>query len=126
MPICTYHQNDRTFATGVPRLHNGLCRTKAIDTFPLHYANTPTRYTEDDAPANQEPAPEVKIETAPAVEVKAEEPTAPPENSNADGQTHGDEQDADDDIDFNLGNGNGYSAPANQQDAHGPGIKEDG
>lgn len=55
-----------------------------------------------------------------------EEPAAPVENSNADGEAPGDDQDMDDEIDFNLGNGNGYSAPANQQDAHGPGIKEDG
>ncbi|KIN06415.1 hypothetical protein OIDMADRAFT_101142 [Oidiodendron maius Zn] len=83
-------------------------------------------YTEDDAPAKQEPAPEVNIDILPATDLKMEEPTAPAANANEDGQTHGEEQDADDDIDFNLGNGNGYTAPANQQDAHGPGIKEDG
>ena len=55
-----------------------------------------------------------------------EEPTAFAEILNADGQAHGGDQGADDDIDFNLGNGNGYTAPASQPDAHGPGIKEDG
>lgn len=84
------------------------------------------RYTEDDATAKQDPAPEVKIEPTPAVVMKTEEPTAPVETPNADGQAQVDDQDADDDIDFNLGNGNSYSTPANQQDAHGPGIKEDG
>lgn len=98
----------------------------SLDSILLQCANTTLRYTEDDAPAKQEPAPEVKIETAPAIEVNAEELATPAENANADGQSHGDDQDVDDDIDFNLGNGNGYSAPANQQDAHGPGIKEDG
>lgn len=98
----------------------------SLDSILLQYANTTLRYTEDDAPAKQEPVPEVKIETAPAIEVNAEELATPTENANADGQIHGDDQDVDDDIDFNLGNGNGYSAPANQQDAHGPGIKEDG
>jgi hypothetical protein len=31
----------------------------------------------------------------------------------------------DDEIDFNLGNGNGYDVPIHHE-AHGPGIKEDG
>lgn len=92
----------------------------------LQRTNISLRYTEDDAPAKQEPAPEVNIDILPATDLKVEEPTAPAANANEDGQTHGEEQDADDDIDFNLGNGNGYTAPANQQDAHGPGIKEDG
>lgn len=40
-------------------------------------------------------------------------------------QTYNGDQDMDDEIDFNLGNGNNYDAPANHE-AHGPGIKEDG
>jgi len=39
---------------------------------------------------------------------------------------YGGEQDMDDEIDFNLGNGNSYDAPAGHHEAHGPGIKEDG
>jgi len=35
------------------------------------------------------------------------------------------EQEDDDDIDFNLGNGDSYDAPASHEQ-HGPGIKEDG
>lgn len=58
--------------------------------------------------------------------MKAEERAAPVENPDADVQTHVDEQDGDDDIDFNLGNGNGYSEPSGQPDAQGPGSKEDG
>jgi RNA-binding protein Musashi len=85
-----------------------------------------SRYTEDDVPAKQEPAPEVKLESAPPVAAKAVEPVENVENSNTEGQAYDDEQDADDDIDFNLGNGNGFDAPAGQQETHGPGIKEDG
>lgn len=38
------------------------------------------------------------------------------------------DQDGDDDIDFNLGNGNEYNSPPAQQvqDHHPIGIKEDG
>jgi len=45
-----------------------------------------------------------------------------------DQQDYNNEQDHDDDeIDFNLGNGNDYSAPPLRgPEAHGPGIKEDG
>lgn len=37
------------------------------------------------------------------------------------------EEDGEDDIEFNMGNGNNYSTPpAHHEQAHGPGIKEDG
>ena len=51
------------------------------------------------------------------------------QNGDGDEQMYGGEQDDDDEIDFNLGNGGGaeqtYDAPSHQE-AHGPGIKEDG
>ena len=50
------------------------------------------------------------------------------QNGARDQQIYGGEQDMDDEIDFNLGggNGNGYDASSNHHEAHGPGIKEDG
>lgn len=39
---------------------------------------------------------------------------------------YGGEQDLDDEVDFNLGNGTSYDASAGPNEAHGPGIKEDG
>jgi len=79
----------------------------------------------DDAPVKQDPAPEEKIETAAPPEVKSEiKPEEPEQNGHGDQQMYGADED-DDDIDFNLG-GNGYDAPANQHESHGPGIKEDG
>jgi RNA-binding protein Musashi len=80
----------------------------------------------DDVPAKQEPVPEVKIEAAAPAEVKAEEQAEHVVDSNADVPAYSGEQDMGDQIDFNIGNGGGYGAPAGQQDAHGPGIKEDG
>jgi RNA-binding protein Musashi len=58
------------------------------------------------------------------VEEKADEPEV---NNAADQQMYGNEQE-EDDIDFNLGNGNTYNEPAaaHHEQAHGPGIKEDG
>lgn len=60
--------------------------------------------------------------------VKSEEPAAVPEPDATEGQEFSEQPEQDDDeIDFNLGNGNEYSAPTHQErDAHGPGIKEDG
>jgi len=84
-------------------------------------------YTEDDAPLKQQSAPEVKVAPVAPVEVKPdmkEEHEEP--NAEGNQQVYGGEQDMDDDIDFNLGNGNSYDAPANHHEAHGPGIKEDG
>ena len=43
-----------------------------------------------------------------------------------DQQMYNNEQDVDDEIDFNLGNGNDYREQPAHQGAHGPGIKEDG
>lgn len=80
----------------------------------------------DDVPAKQEPVPEVKVEAAVPAEVKADEHAEDVADSSADVPAYGDEQDMGDQIDFNVGNGGGYGAPGGQQDAHGPGIKEDG
>ncbi|PSS27523.1 hypothetical protein M430DRAFT_32230 [Amorphotheca resinae ATCC 22711] len=85
-------------------------------------------YADDDTPAKQAPAPEVTVEATAPAEVKKEQPAENTESGNGDEQKNGSEQDGDDEIDFNLGNGNSYDAPAatNQQESHGPGIKEDG
>jgi hypothetical protein len=89
-------------------------------------ANTAFRYT-DEAPPKQESALEVKTETIAPAEVKSETREEEGEQNGAgDQQMYGGEQDMDDEIDFNLGNGNGYDAPPNHHEAHGPGIKEDG
>lgn len=69
-----------------------------------------------------------------ANEVRAEEPPVETEQTyEGDDQMYGNDQDGDDDIDFNLGGGNGgggngqdYGAPTPRENAHGPGIKEDG
>lgn len=47
------------------------------------------------------------------------------ENGEGDEQMYTGEQDMEDEIDFNLGNGNSYDTPTSHE-AHGPGIKEDG
>lgn len=90
-----------------------------------HRANYNFRYTEDDAPKPTAVA-EIKPEPTVATEVKTDEVE---QNGDADEQMYGGEQDDDDEIDFNLGNGGGgehnYEAPP-AQEAHGPGIKEDG
>ncbi|KFY37308.1 hypothetical protein V495_07251 [Pseudogymnoascus sp. VKM F-4514 (FW-929)] len=80
------------------------------------------------------PAPAAsEVRPAPAVvngssAVKTEEPAAAPEPEATEVQELSEQPEQDDDeIDFNLGGGNEYSAPAQQErDAHGPGIKEDG
>lgn len=88
-----------------------------------------SRYT-DENPA-EKPAPAVvvqnNIEVKQPAEDKVEEPTEQQERSNDQDQQafDGGDDDMDDDIDFNLGNGNGYDAPTSHE-AHGPGIKEDG
>jgi len=84
-------------------------------------------YTEDDSGPKPTAPAEVKSEPA-AAEVKVEEAE---QNGNGDEQMYGGEQDDDDEIDFNLGNGGGaehsYDAPpSHHHEAHGPGIKEDG
>lgn len=85
------------------------------------------RYTEDDsAEKPTSVVPEVKSEATAPIDVKADEPTEQGEqNGDAAQQIYSGEQDMDDDIDFNLGNDNGYETPATHE-AHGPGIKEDG
>jgi len=85
-------------------------------------------YTEDDTQPSTAPAP-AEVKTEPVVvngtsEVKQEENNGAHEEAiNGDqGEYNGD--DGDDDVDFNLGNGNDYNSHA--RDNHGPGIKEDG
>jgi anaerobic selenocysteine-containing dehydrogenase len=88
-------------------------------------ANTLSRYTEDDAAPKVE-ATEVKQEQAAPAEVKEEEPVRVEEqNGEVDVQAYVGDQDMDDEIDFNLGNGTSYDSPSTHE-AHGPGIKEDG
>ncbi|KAG4033754.1 hypothetical protein MFRU_004g02570 [Monilinia fructicola] len=96
-------------------------------------------YTEDDnaaapvvtapEPAAHAPAPVTEVQT----EVKAEQNVEQnPKYSEGDGdqQMYNGEQEMDGEIDYNLGNangdGNGYDAPSIKDEAHGPGIKEDG
>lgn len=97
-----------------------------ISTF-RHRANVQFRYTEDDSAPKPAAASAVKSEPAAAPEMKTEEAE---QNGNGDEQMYGGEQDDDDEIDFNLGNGAGgeqtYEAPPSHHEAHGPGIKEDG
>lgn len=100
----------------------GTCHRRSLQ--------NPARY-EDDTTKPAPAAPEVR--PAPAVVngssvVKTEEPVAVPEPDATEGQEFSEQPEQDDDeIDFNLGGGNDYSAPAQQErDAHGPGIKEDG
>jgi len=47
-------------------------------------------------------------------------------NGGGDQQMYSQDQDGDDEIDFNLGNGNDYREPTTHHGGHGPGIKEDG
>lgn len=86
-------------------------------------------YTEDDSAAKPESAPpEVKVEPVAQVVPKIEESAVQTEpNGHQDEHMFNGEQDMDDEIDFNLGNGNGnhYDEPAHHE-RHGPGIKEDG
>lgn len=73
-------------------------------------------------------APVVSSSAVPAIEDPAEEEDV--QAGNGDEQMYGNNQDDNDEIDFNLGNGGGHSheyddAPQ-QQRGNGPGIKEDG
>lgn len=87
------------------------------------------RYTDDDPQPSTASAP-AEVKTEPVVvngtsEVKQEEAYgAQEEAANGDqGEYNGD--DADDDVDFNLGNGNDYNSNVPREN-QGPGIKEDG
>lgn len=91
-------------------------------------------YTEDDPPAKQEPAPEVKPEVLPPVQPNTEMKEAQESGTGEQQQAYGGDEE-DDEIDFNLGgntneNGNGgsgYGAPVSSyHESQGPGIKEDG
>ena len=48
------------------------------------------------------------------------------QHGEGDQQMYNNEQDGDDEIDFNLGNGNDYREQPTHHGGHGPGIKEDG
>lgn len=83
-------------------------------------------YTDDAAQKAAAPEPEVKAEVTGATEVKVEETNEHAmENGGADEEMYNGEQDMEDEIDFNLGNGNSYDTPSSHEQ-HGPGIKEDG
>lgn len=84
-------------------------------------------YTDDTAQKAVAPEPEVKAEASDLAEVKVENSNEHgAENSEGDEQMYNGEQDMEDEIDFNLGNGgNSYDTPTSHE-AHGPGIKEDG
>lgn len=83
------------------------------------------RYTEDDGPPKQDSHPEVKTEIVTSAEVKEDVKVEEDgQNDAGEQQMYGNEQDGDEEIDFNLGNG--YDAPTNHHEGHGPGIKEDG
>ena len=90
------------------------------------------RYAEDDnaAKASTTAAPVKVEEPVPAVAKTEDALEQGNQNDGGDEQMYNADQDGDDDIDFNLGNGNDYqSPPAQQQHAqeHQPiGIKEDG
>ncbi|TAQ89391.1 hypothetical protein B7494_g2286 [Chlorociboria aeruginascens] len=82
-------------------------------------------YTEDDT-ASKPAAPEPEVKPESITEIKAQEVIeSNGQNEDGDQQMYNGEQDIDDDIDFNLGNGNDYDHPVNHE-SHGPGIKEDG
>ncbi|CZR60464.1 related to heterogeneous nuclear ribonucleoprotein D0 [Phialocephala subalpina] len=83
-------------------------------------------YTDDAAQKAAAPEPEVKADAADAAEVKVEETNEHvADNGGADEEMYNGEQDMEDEIDFNLGNGNSYDTPTSHEQ-HGPGIKEDG
>lgn len=87
------------------------------------------RYTEDDVQPSAAPVP-AEVKTEPVVvngtsEVKQEESNGAYEEAVGGDQGEYNGDDADDDVDFNLGNGNDYSSSAPREN-QGPGIKEDG
>lgn len=90
------------------------------------------RYADDDdASKAAQPVPEV-VKSEPLVvngtSTAKEEPVEEAQYNGAEEQMYNNEKEEDEDeIDFNLGGGNDYSAPTQQdQNSHGPGIKEDG
>jgi len=95
-------------------------------------ANSGFRYTEDDtAPKPTATSEQVKSEPSPSAAAKTEEPAD--HNGDGDEKMYGGEEEDDDEIDFNLGGDSGgaeqtYDAPSHSHhdEAHGPGIKEDG
>lgn len=83
-------------------------------------------YTDDAAQKAAAPEPEVKAEATDVADVKVEEPNEhATETGGVDEEMYNGEQDMEDEIDFNLGNGNSYDTPSSHEQ-HGPGIKEDG
>ncbi|KAK6584004.1 hypothetical protein PZA11_003734 [Diplocarpon coronariae] len=85
-------------------------------------------YTEEDsAPKSAAVNTEPKSEPIQG-EDKSEDVPGHTEQKGGSGEgTHTGDQEMDDEIDFNLGgNGNSYDASVSHNEAHGPGIKEDG
>ncbi|RDW91149.1 hypothetical protein BP5796_02314 [Coleophoma crateriformis] len=83
-------------------------------------------YTDEDnaAKPSASAAPEVKLEPAAPV-TKNEEPTEQAaHNGDGDQQMYGGEQDVDDEVDFTLGNANGYDGPKDEykSEEHGPDV----
>lgn len=83
------------------------------------------RYTEDDNATKPPPVvAETKAAPARSVEPTVEDAAAQPEQHSGDIHDASGEQDMDDEIDFNLGNGDNNGDATNE--SHGTGIKEDG
>lgn len=87
-------------------------------------------YTEDDnaVKTGTETAVEAKVDPVQPISKFEETPKEEQRGGDGEQQMYGGEQDADDDIDFNLGNSNGYDHAKTdfKNEDHGPGIKEDG
>ncbi|KAI9736488.1 MAG: hypothetical protein M1818_005998 [Claussenomyces sp. TS43310] len=86
---------------------------------------------EEDTSKPSQPAPEVRAEPAVVNGTSEVQTQSKVEESDQNGHASHqgyDEHEGDDEIDFNLGNGSGndYSAQQEREQAHGPGIKEDG
>ncbi|RQM05577.1 hypothetical protein DH86_00001615 [Scytalidium sp. 3C] len=82
-------------------------------------------YTEDDNATKPPPVvAETKAAPARSVEPTVEDAAAQPEQHSGDIHDASGEQDMDDEIDFNLGNGDNNGDATNE--SHGTGIKEDG
>ena len=96
----------------------------------MRLADQTNSYTEDDN-INKTAAvatSETKAEPGPTIEPKVEVTTDHDDqngNGDVDEQMYTGDQDEDDEIDFNTGNGDHHNSPPTL-DAHGPGIKEDG
>lgn len=85
------------------------------------------RYTDETAQPPAATEPEVKDEPTKVADIKAEDTNenGAENGEGGDEQMYGGQDDMEDEIDFNLGNGDNYDTPTSHE-AHGPGIKEDG